>query len=70
MREIVIPLNKAKIVLVIVGAIAFVAAGVFLWAIADSSANRFDPFETRCVAAASIAFFGACGDLRLHQNIR
>jgi len=58
MTERVIPLNRTKIVLLVVGAIAFVAAGLWIWSIADTRPE--DAVRMKATAVAAIGFFGLC----------
>ena len=58
--EIIIPLSKNKIVLLLFGAVVFVAGSVWMWSIADSQ-NRHSPLFMKSVAAAGGLFFGLCG---------
>ena len=51
LTEKAIPLNKAKIALLIAGSLAFVGAGVWIWSIAETKTN---PFEMKCIAVAGI----------------
>jgi hypothetical protein len=57
--EIVVPLSKTKVALMVVGAGAFVLGGIWLWAIADTQ-NRYDPLFVKAAAAAAVLFFGLC----------
>ena len=57
--DVVIPLSKAKVVLLLLGASAFVAACVWIWSLADTQA-RFDPLVMQAVAVAGVSFFGLC----------
>jgi hypothetical protein len=54
-----IPLSKGKNSLLILGALAFVACGVWLWNIADTD-KRHDPTYTKVVSVVCIGFFGWC----------
>lgn len=58
--EIVIPLSKAKVALLLFGALAFVAVSIWIWSIADTQ-NRLNPLFVKGVALAGISFFGLCG---------
>jgi hypothetical protein len=55
--EVVIPLSKSKIALLLFGAVAFVAACVWIWSFAD---REPDPLFVKGVAATGIVFFGLC----------
>jgi hypothetical protein len=62
--ELVIELSKTKVVLMIVGSFAFVAAGAFFLLNAESIAKELpidDPWFARGVGIASIVFFGLTG---------
>ena len=55
----VIPLSKAKIVLLLLGSLAFVGSGIWIWSVADNQ-THFNPFYIRAVAVAGVSFFGLC----------
>lgn len=57
--EVVIPVSKRKLVLLLVGSVAAVGASIWIWSIAETQA-RFNPFYVRGVALAGAAFFGLC----------
>jgi hypothetical protein len=57
---IAIPLSKRKLVLAIFGCVTFVAAGVWMWSIADTQ-SRVDLIAMKAAGIASIGFFGLCG---------
>lgn len=57
--EVVIPLSKTKVALLIVGAVAFMAGSIWIWSIADTQA-RFNPLLLKAVAVAGVFFFGLC----------
>lgn len=59
-EQLSIPLSKSKIVLLTVGSIAFVAAGIWLWSIAESQ-GRYSPEFVQLISVVCIAFFGLCG---------
>ena len=63
--ETIIGLSKTKIVLLLLGASAFVAAGIWMFSLDDASIQsrrRFnDPMYVRGLGLVSIVFFGACG---------
>lgn len=56
---IIIPLSKTKGILLLFGAIAFVAMSIWMWPSADSQ-TRFNPLEMKVVAVAGVSFFGLC----------
>jgi hypothetical protein len=58
--EVVIPLSKGKLVLLILACIAFVAGGIWIWSKADSQ-TRYNPLYMKGVAIACLSFFGICG---------
>lgn len=58
--QITIPLSEAKIVLLTLGSVAFVAFGFWIWFNADSQ-TRHSPEFARLTATICIAFFGLCG---------
>ncbi|MES2727769.1 MAG: STM3941 family protein [Bacteroidota bacterium] len=58
--SIEIPLNKLKIVLLTIGALLFVAAGLWLWYIAERQA-RYDSTVVRIVALMDFLLFGLFG---------
>ncbi len=57
--QIVIPLSRTKIVLLFLGAVAFVLLSVWLWTIADHQ-TRHNPLYVKAVAIAGASFFGLC----------
>jgi hypothetical protein len=57
--SIVVPLSKHKIVLVLLGSIAFVAIAIWMWSYAESQ-RRYPPLYVRSAAVACGLFFGAC----------
>lgn len=63
--ETIIALSKKKIVLILLGACVFVAAGVWMFSLDDASiqsGRRFnDPLYVHGLGLASIVFFGGCG---------
>lgn len=59
-NDIVIPLSKTKIALLILGAVLFVLSGVVLWSIAEVQ-TRFSPVIVKFISSISIIFFGGCG---------
>jgi hypothetical protein len=61
-NSLVIPLSK--ITLILLGSIAFVALGFWLWAYAEEIRYR-SPLFVRGVAAAAVGFFGLCGVLAI-----
>jgi hypothetical protein len=59
-NPIVIPLSTVKIVLLLLGSIAFVAVGLWLWSHAEEIRYRH-PLYIRAAAGAAVGFFGLCG---------
>lgn len=59
-EEVVIGLSKVKVTLLTLGAVGFVALGLWLWSIADVQ-SRYNPTLVKATSLASIAFFGMCG---------
>ena len=57
--EIAVALKKQKLILLLLGAIAFVALGYWLWLIAEDQI-RFYPLFVKVIAINSIVFFGMC----------
>jgi hypothetical protein len=57
--RVVIASSKTKLLLIIAGALLFVATGVWLLAIADTQ-RRYPPLYVEAVSVAAIAFFGLC----------
>jgi len=57
--EVVIPLSKGKVVLLILGALTFVAGSIWIWSIADGQ-TRYNPLYVKAVAIAGVSFFGLC----------
>lgn len=58
--QLVVPLSKTKLILLISGAVGFVALGVWLWSIAEYQ-TRYNPLYMKAVAVTSAGFFGVCG---------
>jgi hypothetical protein len=59
-NAITIPLSKRKILLLALGAAAFVAVGVWLYLIADHLPHR-SPLFVKLMAGVCVIFFGLCG---------
>ena len=63
--ETTIELGKTKILMLLLGASAFVAAGIWMFSLSDASIqshSRFsDPMLVRGLGLVSIVFFGICG---------
>ena len=57
--QIEIPMSKSKVVMLILGAIAFVAGGIWLWLMAEEI-GRSHPLYVKIVAIACVLFFGLC----------
>jgi hypothetical protein len=55
--EVVVPLSKVKVALHLLGAIVFVAAGIWIWWIADTQ-GQLSSLLMKAVAVADVAFFG------------
>ena len=55
--DIAIALSKTKLVLVVIGALGFVALGIWMLTLADTEPH---PRLTKAIAIAGIAFFGLC----------
>jgi len=67
---VVIPLSKGKTFLLLLGAVAFVLASIWLWSIADVQ-TRYNPLYAKAVAAAGAFFFGLCaiyGGFKIFDN--
>lgn len=58
--RIVIASSKSKLGLMMLGAILFVAGGLWLFAIADTQ-GRYPPIYVKAVSVVAIGFFGVCG---------
>ncbi|MGH8621128.1 MAG: STM3941 family protein [Burkholderiales bacterium] len=58
--RIVIASSKVKLVLLTVGAFLFVAAGIWLFDVADTQ-GRYAPIYIKGVSVLAIGFFGLCG---------
>lgn len=56
-KDLVIPLSKKKIVLLMLGALGFVALGAWVLAVADEIPRR-DPAVLRAAGIVAIVFFG------------
>jgi len=56
----VIPLSKGKIIRLALGAVVFVALGIWLYLNADHIPRR-NPLYIKVVAVACVSFFGLCG---------
>jgi hypothetical protein len=63
--ETIIELDKTKIALLLLGASAFVAAGIWMFSLDDASIQSKrgfnDPMSVHGLGLASIVFFGICG---------
>jgi hypothetical protein len=61
-EQIEIPLSKTKLILMLVGSIAFVLLGLWLISEADNLSGRMtkNPTYTRRIGAAGVLFFGVC----------
>jgi hypothetical protein len=59
-ERIVIPSSKLKLVLISMGALLFVASGIWLFAIADAQ-GRYAATYVKGVSVLGIVFFGVCG---------
>ncbi|HEY0098887.1 MAG TPA: STM3941 family protein, partial [Pyrinomonadaceae bacterium] len=63
--ETIIYLSRTKILLLLLGAFAFVAAGIWMFSLGDASIQsqrRFnEPLYVRGLGLAAILFFGSCG---------
>ena len=57
--ELVIPLSKGKVVLLLLGAVSFVAVSVWIWSIADDQ-TRYNPLIMKTAAIAGGSFSGLC----------
>jgi len=57
--EVVIPLSKGKLVLLLLGALTFVAGNIWIWSIADGQ-TRYNPLCMKAVAIGGVSFFGWC----------
>ena len=57
--ELVVPLSKVKIILLLIGAVAFGLGSVWVWSIADDQ-TRFNPLKIKAVAIANFSFCGLC----------
>jgi hypothetical protein len=57
--EVVIPLSKGKVALLLLGAVAFVVGSIWIWSIADGQ-TRYNPLYMKAVAIAGVSFFGLC----------
>jgi hypothetical protein len=52
-------LNRGKIILMLLGSLAFVAAAVWLWLSAGKS-SFLKPYLQQVIALVGVAFFGLC----------
>ena len=59
-EEIIIPLSKTKIMLIVFGALVFVAIAFWLLTIADTQ-TRYPSIYVTVIGWAGILFFGLCG---------
>ncbi len=57
--EVVIPLSKGKVVLLLLSAVAFIAVSIWIWSIADDQ-TRYNPLYMKAVAVAGVSFSGLC----------
>ena len=58
--ELEIPLSKTKLVLALLGSLAFVALSIWIGSIADTQ-TRYNPLYMKGVAIVGVAFAGLCG---------
>ena len=68
--EVAIPLSQRKIILLLLGSIAFVLGSVWMWSIADTQ-SHYRPLYVRGVAVAGAIFFGCCmiyGSIKLFDS--
>ncbi len=67
-KEIIIPISKAKSILLVLAAIAFVVIGIFFILKPELFEHRnYPPIFLRIVGAISILFFGAAGIVGLKK---
>ncbi len=59
-EERIIPLSRKKIVLIILGSLAFVGLGIWMWGHA-SGTSMAEGILLRVISVLSIGFFGLCG---------
>ena len=59
LSELVIPLSKVKIILLLIGAVVFGLGSVWVWSLADDQ-TRFNPLKMKAVAIANFSFCGLC----------
>src|SRR5262245_20782745 len=64
--RVVIALSKVKLSFLVVGALLFVAAGIWMLAIADAQ-TRYLSIYVKGVAIIAIGFFGLCALYGLHK---
>lgn len=62
--RVVIRSSKTKLILIVVGALLFVALGVVLITVADLQ-RQYPPIYVKAVAVAAIGFFGLCAVIGL-----
>lgn len=55
--DVVIPLSKSKLALILLGALACVAGSIGIWSIADTQA-RYNPLFMKAIAVAGVLFSG------------
>ena len=57
-----VPISKGKTLLMILGALAFVACGIWLWNLEDTDTRHY-PGYVKVVSVACIGFFGFCASI-------
>jgi hypothetical protein len=57
--EIIIPQSKSNVILLLLGALAFVGASLWIWFIADTQ-TRFNPLFVKGIAIVGVVFFALC----------
>lgn len=67
MQPINIPLSKKKIVLLILGSILFVVAGIWMFVYQADNQTRFNPLLVKIVGIAAVVFFGITGAVGIQK---
>lgn len=65
-KEISIPLSKGKILLIVVGSLAFVIGGIFIFMLANDQ-NRYHPLLMQTVGVLGVVFFSWTGFMSLKK---
>jgi len=65
-KEIIIPLSKGKILLIVLGSIAFVVGGIYIFMLAHDQ-SRYHPLFMQIVGVVGVVFFSWTGLMSLKK---